>query len=445
MRQKEFPRRSEKGQVLIIVMLMMIGLLGFTALAVDGGMIYVERRAAQTAADAGALAGGWKIAESLDTASPRVTYDNWSCSLSQVDFARAEGVDNAILQAGNNNYTIDDDITDNHGVATECYEEDLGTYMDRYVDLTTQVTSEVSTAFAHFVFGDNLVQTVTARVRVRPQTPLAFGYAVVALNDNGCNGNQNGAIFRGSADVDLDGGGVYSAGCLRGNGSNFTLDVLNGGITYVGGFSGNSSNMHPTPSNEDEVIPPSALSVPQPDCSSLPNQGQYNNGGGTLQPGVYTRIRITNGIHTMEPGLYCVTNSNSSFLVTGGELTGIGVTIYVANTGGRVRITGNADVVFEAPANSYYTPAIQGVLIYAESVSGESSDNYFQGNNSTSFLGLIYVPNGEIDITGSNSTSPTFNTQFVGYNVEMYGNATVDINFNGPQNYQRPASLNLQE
>ncbi len=49
--------RSHKGQVLVVVALALVALVGITALAVDGGSLYAERRKMQNAADAGALAG----------------------------------------------------------------------------------------------------------------------------------------------------------------------------------------------------------------------------------------------------------------------------------------------------------------------------------------------------------------------------------------------------
>jgi hypothetical protein len=58
------PSRSkspEKGQSLLLVALLMLVFLGLLAIAIDGGNAYAMRRAAQTAADAGALAGAREI------------------------------------------------------------------------------------------------------------------------------------------------------------------------------------------------------------------------------------------------------------------------------------------------------------------------------------------------------------------------------------------------
>jgi hypothetical protein len=53
----KIPKTNSKGQVLIIVVLMLIGLLAMLALVLDGGNVYTHRRQMQAAADAGALAG----------------------------------------------------------------------------------------------------------------------------------------------------------------------------------------------------------------------------------------------------------------------------------------------------------------------------------------------------------------------------------------------------
>src|SRR4051812_46260729 len=50
-------RNGERGQVLVIAALMMTALVGFTALVVDVGDAYAQRRLVQNAADAAALAG----------------------------------------------------------------------------------------------------------------------------------------------------------------------------------------------------------------------------------------------------------------------------------------------------------------------------------------------------------------------------------------------------
>ncbi|MBI3732128.1 MAG: hypothetical protein HY259_01555, partial [Chloroflexi bacterium] len=52
---------ERRGQTLVLVGLMLVGMLGVVALAIDGGNLYVERRRAQNAADAAALEGTFQL------------------------------------------------------------------------------------------------------------------------------------------------------------------------------------------------------------------------------------------------------------------------------------------------------------------------------------------------------------------------------------------------
>ncbi len=62
--------KKEKGYVLVMVAALLVVFLGFAALGIDVGVLYSSRTAAQSAADAAALAGGILICiESLQPAA----------------------------------------------------------------------------------------------------------------------------------------------------------------------------------------------------------------------------------------------------------------------------------------------------------------------------------------------------------------------------------------
>src|SRR5687767_7757334 len=52
---------SRRGAILIVVAMSMLGLMGVLVLCIDGGTLQHQKRMAQTAADAGALAGAVEI------------------------------------------------------------------------------------------------------------------------------------------------------------------------------------------------------------------------------------------------------------------------------------------------------------------------------------------------------------------------------------------------
>src|SRR6185503_21378464 len=49
------PRSHERGQALVIIALAVVGLFGFSALAIDGSRVFSDRRNAQNAADTASL------------------------------------------------------------------------------------------------------------------------------------------------------------------------------------------------------------------------------------------------------------------------------------------------------------------------------------------------------------------------------------------------------
>ena len=53
--------KREGGQIIVLFAVSLVAILVVAALAVDGGMLYAERRHAQNAADAASMAGGSSI------------------------------------------------------------------------------------------------------------------------------------------------------------------------------------------------------------------------------------------------------------------------------------------------------------------------------------------------------------------------------------------------
>jgi len=56
---------EEKGQIIVILALGMVAILAITALAVDGSLLYNQRRQDQNTADSAALAGAGAAAQKL--------------------------------------------------------------------------------------------------------------------------------------------------------------------------------------------------------------------------------------------------------------------------------------------------------------------------------------------------------------------------------------------
>lgn len=445
---------SEKGQVLVLLVLGVVALLGFTALALDGGMLYSDRRHAQSAADAASLAGGGAAAVSLENSG--VSYVNWNCNGSAVLAAMTAGEDAAISRAGQNGYTIDKVITDTHGVDALCGDIDLVGKDDKYIDIKTYITKQTNTSLAHFVYNGTLQSSVEAITRIRPRMPLAYGNAIVAIAEDCPNSNVGGVLFDGGVDTTVTGGGIFSNACMSvGGGGNITVE---GGYEIACSYpdcftqSGGSANISPAPNENGSPMPPESyeLDPPTADCNSLPNRGNYN-GDGTIEPGRYSSISINNGVHVMEAGLFCfmgsVNNNSKVFSVNGGDLTGNDVTIYVKD--GSVSFGGNGTIILNAPPARNCTTAcssgkaMPGVLLYVDTEGSPMGEVSLTGSSENEYLGLVYAPHSRVDVTGTAGETSEVNCQIIAHTVKISGNAEVVVNFDGEENPQIPSKLEL--
>ena len=438
----ESKRSSEKGQVLVLLVLAIVVLLGFTALAIDGGLVYSDRRHAQNAADASSLAGGAAAAMKLE--NEYITYKEWKCNDPGVRAAQASAKASAIDRASSNDFVIDADISDDHGVTTQCGSQNNGGWVDNYIDVITTFTKDTPMAFAQFVFNGPLRNTVNAVTRVRPQTPVALGHAVVALSEDCPNTNTGGVHFDGTAEIIITGGGIFSNACLIAGG-NVDVTVNDGAIDRVGeGCSTNNGGptVSPSPDDDSVAMPRFTHAVPAPTCPT--SSATIQSGGGTISPGNYTRIRLNsnNDDLVMEPGLYCITED---FVANGGSVTGNNVTIYILN--GDFDISGGVQVILSAPPSNetdcgaICDTALPGVLIYlAEGNDGEVS---LLGTSDSFYEGLVYAPDGMIEAGGTGSELSEINAQLVANTVKLHGTTTVNITFDDGKYYQLPAMLEL--
>ena len=432
--------QGEEGQVLAFLAIVLVVLLGFAALALDGGMLFSDRRDAQNAADSASLAGGSGAAYYMR--NNNINYNAFICGTSGTLSTEASAEIEAINRAASNDYVIDNDLSDKHGVSVSCDIVDMGSYLDKHFDITTKITRDTTTNFAQLVYDGPLRNEVEAVTRVYPPAPIAFGKAIIALNESACSGNSNGVIFSGTSTTTVTGGGVWSNGCLTGNGTSFNVTVNYGGVGFAGSSTGTLTNINPAPEYIPSKLPDHSLIVAEPDCSGLPNRTVPNSGDATLEPGKYNKIKWTGGILTMNPGLYCITDSQGMD-ISGGELSGDGVTIFLEDGG--VTINGNVSPVdLRAPEESPDpSPAVPGILFYL--ANGNSNTISITGNSTSFFLGTVYAPDGDLFFSGISGTNPTFNTQLIGNNVEVSGGATIDINFNDDENFEQPPYLDMQK
>ena len=92
--------------------------------------------------------------------------------------------------------------------------------------------------------------------------------------ETNCSSNVAGIKFGGTGDSRITGGGVWSEGCLTGNGS-CAVEVIDDdsnddkyvGIGYAGGTHSGCPTMNPAPVHADEKLPEGSYTILPPGCA----------------------------------------------------------------------------------------------------------------------------------------------------------------------------------
>ena len=444
-------KSSEQGQVVVLLVLAFIVLLGFVALAIDGGTIYSDRRIAQNSADAASLAGAGAAGQELKD----VYLDDWDCG-SGFDTAIAAAEEAAIENAAFNQFTI----TDTSGITENVVTVDCstgGTPSNHYLDVKVRIDNESSASFSQFVFSGPLKNTVESVGRIFPRQPWAEGNTIVSLTDNCGSHWDKGIVFGGNGNTHIDRGGIHSNSCLTLNGASGYIEVI-GTINYFEeneyrNNGGMTISPEPTPTDHKIVIDP------LPDLCAGVARAPSSGIPGTLSPGTYNNIISINNRETitLESGLYCL---RRGIRVNGGgtllsevlhDSTEGGVTIVVLN--GNFDVAGNATVKLKAPdpetcdaePDSYgltCPPAMGGMLIYLPP--GNTGLVSLAGTSDSEYTGTVYAPDGSIDVGGNTSMISELWVQMIANSVLIHGDTEMTIHYDGRMNVQLPAKLNLQ-
>jgi len=169
--------KMEKAQSLLLIAVAMLALLGLTAIAIDGGNVYRDRRQAQNAADNAALDAALAITQNQD----------WQQAAS--------------TRASQNGY-LNDGV---RSVVEVYYPPVEGPYAGNTEYVQVIITSHVSTYFASIVGVSQLTNRVQAVARARPPQALFNGNAVVGLAPTACKAVE----FQGNAQMTITGNGLF--------------------------------------------------------------------------------------------------------------------------------------------------------------------------------------------------------------------------------------------
>lgn len=408
-------RISERGQALILVVLAIVGLVGITALSVDGGIAYLDRRNAQNAADAAVMA----------TALAKIRNGDW----------RASG----LARAASNGY--DNNNTTNTVNVYQCTDSqaNCGIYQGNAEYYQVIIVSHVKSLFAPVVGIRQVTNQVNAIARARPgyPMPMGAGSAVFTLNKDGCNS----AVYQASAQVHLYGSGMYvNSTCESAfknmSGPGMYVDTCPA-LQVAGGIQGGEA-VHGTPDSsackKTGVEPYPEPILPNFDCDALPD-ATIQADGHTLSYGNWNGAFPPTGVTDLQSGIYCVHGGNFT-LHAGDRLIGRQVILYIID--GSITLNGQATIDLEAPTSGDY----RGLLIYLPP--SNDSTVSISGGGSVTMIGSILAPESLISVTGGGDASAPLNTQLVSKDVKFVGNSTIKITYVADQQYQPPIPPSLQ-
>jgi hypothetical protein len=428
--------KKEQGQILVLIVLAIVGIFGFAALAVDMGRVYAERRRAQNAADAAAYAAAFAKTQNQDAIVAGIS----STKLNGFD-----DNDPTINPGGNVDVQIHNPpISGRFSVATQTIKP------DEYFQVI--IRTRIDPVFAQFVYGGILESTVEAVAKGVGSKAFSDGNAIVATCTTCCDALK----LTGNSFATITGGNLVSNSlatdktnnCYSGNYTGSAcFTMVDGSFINAGGFNNdgkcgityeeNSSNLW----SGTPPVTPTCPGTPPNSCGT----------GYTKCPGTYkTGITISgnNTVERLAPGMYCL---EGDLDVKSGDMIGDEVMI-VMNNNSSVKLNTNGSVVLSAPSSlPIPDPAggpdfeWSGFLIYMVNSNGTITIN---GGATLNLTGTIYAPdppkNGtKCVINGSAGSSIT--GSIICYDVDLSGSNGLSIIYKEEVNAQKRPSVELSK
>ncbi|MCZ6606035.1 MAG: pilus assembly protein TadG-related protein [Alphaproteobacteria bacterium] len=382
-------RDDKRGGVLVYTALLMPVLLGFAGLAVDGGTWYALRRSAQSAADAGAIAGAFEIIRSKGA----------SVNIAAVDSVAIHGFTT----------TDGDTINVSWPPTSGPNKNDL--------DAVEVVVSRPSPLmFSSLFLSDKF--DINARAVAKVATIMEG--CMIALSES------SRASFKthGIGNVTLD-CTVYSNSDDPDSIIQVGSSCINAGAVYaVGGVTGTCVN--PSPVVHARGIADPLADVPEPTYAGcdVPGKTTVKKGATlTLDPGTYCGNFSIHGELILNPGTYYIRDSSVS-INAGANVSGDGVTFFFNDSGSsndNIQINGQAVVNLSAPQDP--DDPYNGILIYQQR-GATGSTHTFNGGADIQMNGAIYTPGAHVKFNGGSDVT-VWNVIVIADTIDVGGNSTV--------------------
>jgi len=391
-----FKSRDERGQALVIMVFALIGLLAFVALAIDGGNTLTERRRAQNAADAGALAGARTLwlqrAAANEFETPVLQAINTA--------AEANGLDDSDGSPGNHvNTNVHAFYTDRQGNPLAGVGEigALGVIPPGAEGVRVVAHRDFKAFIAGLIGRPALAADAEATAVFIPPTGCG-DFAIYA----GCTGDcQQNALKATGSGITINGGGIHSNSDILISGGGQGIGINDGFIEYVTDCDGCdrkvTTNDGTTPTQTQPNTMPLLWELrdfqPGSSAAALAGANYYYVSG---------NLRELSG-----DGLYYVTGDIDLHAPVGN------VTLVAEGT---IKISGSANI---------HTYNQQWPLLFSNSTNTQQGAIDISGSDAQ-WTGFLYAPNGLVSM--SNASNSTMAGAIYAHEVNISG-ADIFINY----------------
>lgn len=421
--------RHEKGQAIILIAFAIVALIGFAALAIDGGRVLSDRRHAQNAADTAAYAAAL-------------------AKIKSQDYSQA-GKNRAVTNGYDNNGTsniVEVNLCSDAGVSCVL---PTGEAPADYIRV--KITSHVQTIFAR-VLG---IQQLTNRVQAvaKATTPVISswfnGKALVSTME-GCKGENgdpnNPFTVGGNGTTIVNNSGIFvNSACSVAfvDNGNSNLVTTTQGTCVVGGIQSGVNGVTPPPVGHcGTQIDINNYVLPNPEedgyCDQ-PGTITGSNGDYVATPGYFNKTGnktfpdvSPSGTLKLQKGVYCFYNGislNANWEITtdldengSHDSATEGVFFYVP--GGDITFNGSSTLDLHAIDSNDYPSTIQKYLFYVPLTN--SANVTITGNNGSVYTGTVLAPTSHCTLDGSGNTF-SLDTQLICYDTTITGSGYIDI------------------
>jgi Flp pilus assembly protein TadG len=405
-------RPHRRGSVASLVALSLPVLIGVSALGLDAGLLFVQRRQAQTAAEAVSMAAAYQL------------------YLSSSNTSGATAAATALAT--------------HYGLAspTISMPPTSGMFANKSGYVQVSVTTSSKRLFSAIWGAGTMSVTASATSRAGGNPPLSTS-SVIVLDPSSAGSLTvaGGSNLKSTAAVQVDSSSPTAVNVNNGAQINAPVDIV-GGKTVAPGSAINGTVTSGAPSVSD---PLAAIATPSvPSATATPLSDYKGFGSFTMQPGLYSgSVSLGNGgTFTMQPGVYYIQGGNFT-IANGATLSGSGVTIYIDNTNvsgtsspGTINFQGGTTTTLSAPVSGTY----QG-MVYFQSRSSSTTPQF--GNGATIKLtGAFYAPAASLTFNGGTSTNQLSN-QMIAKDISISNGATVNVPYNPATVPTRTGSFGL--